>query len=122
MQRFKSAGSAQRFLSSHAALYNNLQRPASSDLPPKPARLPGGGYGAMALGGRLMPEAAAFPVMAPSSGYRDNAAPIATFGLKARLANRFGGKRRLLPEDKPALQKYDHPEHRQAEQAQIDNE
>ena len=56
MQRFKSPGSAQRFLSVHAAVYNtfNVQRHLISRRTLR--TLPGGGDGAMACGdgGRVM--------------------------------------------------------------------
>jgi hypothetical protein len=57
MQRFKSPGSAQRFVSAHAPACNtfrrvqHVQRPALPDLPPHAARLPCGGDGAVARGG-----------------------------------------------------------------------
>ena len=38
MQRFKSPGSAQRFLSLHAAVHNTFNRPASSHIPPHASR------------------------------------------------------------------------------------
>ena len=38
MQRFKSPGSAQRFLSVHAAVQKHVQRPASSHIPPHASR------------------------------------------------------------------------------------
>ena len=48
-QKFKSQGSAQRFLSTHAAV-QRLQHPAASDPPTNPSPLPGGG--SPDLGGR----------------------------------------------------------------------
>jgi putative transposase len=52
MQGFKSRGSAQRFLSSHARL-QHLQRPTSSDISVDAPRLPCRGDGHLARGGRL---------------------------------------------------------------------
>jgi len=45
MQRFKSPGSAQRFLSAHAAVQKHLQHPAPPCLPQNPEGLPSGGDG-----------------------------------------------------------------------------
>jgi putative transposase len=59
MKRFKSPGSAQRFLSIHAATM--VQRPTPSDLPPNPTRVSRSGYADMAPSGsrsvnRLQPR------------------------------------------------------------------
>jgi transposase-like protein len=40
MQRFKSPGSARRFLSIHTAVQNTFKRPTSSHIPPHAPRLP----------------------------------------------------------------------------------
>ncbi|MCP1612053.1 transposase-like protein [Azospirillum lipoferum] len=48
MQRFKSPGFAQRFVSLHAAVYNTFDLPAPFGLPPHLAHLPGAGNGRVA--------------------------------------------------------------------------
>src|SRR5215207_8244959 len=48
MQRFKSPGSAQRFVSMHARRPQHLQRPAPPSLPPHASDLSRGGHGAVA--------------------------------------------------------------------------
>jgi transposase-like protein len=49
MQRFKSPGSAQRFVRARRHL-QHVQRPAPPDLPPHASDVPCGGHGAVACG------------------------------------------------------------------------
>ena len=61
MQRFKSPGSAQRFLSAPFCRLQHLQRPASPHLPPHSARLQEKGSGAMAARDRRRTSGIASP-------------------------------------------------------------
>ena len=73
VQRFKSPGSAQRFLSMRSAVHNalNLQRHLS--LPPHAARLPCGGHGAAARGNRGVACGQTSRAFARRSSSRDKA-------------------------------------------------
>jgi transposase-like protein len=78
MQRFKTAGSAQRFLSMHAAVHNTFNQPSTpSHLPIDPSDLQSRSGSAMARRRRSSMEARlSHSPPRPNARYRDNAALV----------------------------------------------
>jgi hypothetical protein len=62
MQRFKSQGSAQKFVATRGAVYNSFNVPAPFDFPPNVARLPRGGARGVGGGHDCCMTITAFPV------------------------------------------------------------